>query len=152
MSDGANPYGGVIFDQAGNLYGTTSVLGANGSGTVFELSPSGGTWTLNVLYNFTGSFGAYGGLTGNEWLPIAGVIFDAAGNLYGTTIEGGANGRYGNLFKLSPTRGGGWTYIAPYNFSSNDEAPFAPLILDTVGNLYSTTGGTVIELSLAGGG
>jgi hypothetical protein len=60
---------------------------------------------LNVLYNFTGSFGPYGGLTGNEWLPIAGVIFDAAGNLYGTTIEGGTNGCYGKPVQAVPHKG-----------------------------------------------
>jgi uncharacterized repeat protein (TIGR03803 family) len=127
MSDGANPYGGVIFDQAGNLYGTTSVLGANGSGTIFELSPSGGTWTLNVLYNFTGSFGPYGGLT-----------MDAAGNLYGTTFADGAH-QFGSVFKLTHSNGG-WTYTDLYDFTGGNDGgyPYGVVAVDASGNLYGT--------------
>jgi uncharacterized repeat protein (TIGR03803 family) len=83
LKDGAYPAGNVVFDAAGNLYGTTTRGGAFGFGTVFELSPSpGGTWTYTVLYSFTG--------TTDGAFPFGGVIFDAAGNLYGTTDTGGA--------------------------------------------------------------
>src|SRR5271166_461610 len=79
--DGANPsYGSLIFDAAGNLYGTTAAGGAHGDGTVFELSPgAGGTWTETVLYNFCSASNCADGAG-----PYAGLIFDATGNLYGT--------------------------------------------------------------------
>ena len=82
-TDGQNPVAGLIFDGAGNLYGTTPVGGIHGYGTVFELSPrEGGGWTETVLHNFN-----YNGSDGA--LPEAGLIFDAAGNLYGTSFAGG---------------------------------------------------------------
>ena len=152
-SDGAYPGGGLALDAAGNLYGTTTYGGTNdcpvaqfqGCGTVFELTPTGGGgWTEMVLHNF-------GSGTDGE-IPLFGVIFDVAGNLYGTTIEGGAYHYWGNLFELSPTGGGNWTETVLYNFTSGYEAPYAPLTFDAAGNLYSTTGGAVIELSSAGGG
>jgi uncharacterized repeat protein (TIGR03803 family) len=93
--DGRIPYAALIFDAAGNLYGTTSFGGANGWGTVFELSPaSGGGWTETVLYSF--------GLpsSGDGESPLGALIFDPAGNLYGTTDEGGAYG-YGTVFELT---------------------------------------------------
>jgi uncharacterized repeat protein (TIGR03803 family) len=77
-TDGSAPSAGLIFDAAGNLYGTTYVGGTSSAGTVFELTPAaGGTWTEKVLYSFGG------GTDGAN--PTAGLIFDAAGNLYGTT-------------------------------------------------------------------
>src|SRR5664280_693963 len=93
-TDGLNPYAGLIFDAAGNLYGTTFGGGAYGYpfGTVFELTPAaGGGWTEKVLHNFNnnGTDGAY---------PYAGLIFDAAGNLYGTTAHGGTY-NYGTVFE-----------------------------------------------------
>src|ERR1035437_6510944 len=87
-TDGLEPYAGLIVDAAGNLYGTTSQggtgsnCGAFGCGTVFELTPAaGGGWTETVLYSFN-----YNGTDGAG--PLAGLIFDAAGNLYGTTSYG----------------------------------------------------------------
>src|SRR5580658_7143427 len=84
-SDGYQPYAGLIFDAAGNLYGTTLEGGTGcqiGCGTVFKLSPNAdGSWTESVLHSFNGSDGAY---------PYAGLIFDAAGSLYGTAYEGGS--------------------------------------------------------------
>ena len=71
---GSIPYPALIFDAKGNLYGTTIVGGASGAGTVFELIPSNGKWTEKVLYSFNGSDGAE---------PVASLIFDAKGNLYG---------------------------------------------------------------------
>jgi len=79
--DGGSPVASLILDQAGNLYGTTVVGGAHSVGTVFELTPkAGGSWTKKVLLNFNFKNGA---------LPLGGLIFDASGNLYGTTYRGG---------------------------------------------------------------
>ena len=82
---------GLIMDRAGNLYGTTQFGGANGGGTVFELSPTG---TETVLYSF-------GSQSGDGLNSRAGLVFDKKGNLYGTTINGGAYGQ-GTVFKLTP--------------------------------------------------
>jgi uncharacterized repeat protein (TIGR03803 family) len=82
----------LIFDNAGNLYGTTGGGGANGDGTVFELTPSNGIWTETVLHSFSGS----DGLT-----PDAGLIFDSAGNLYGTTT-GFDTTNDGVVFEVTP--------------------------------------------------
>jgi len=96
-ADGGYPEASLIRDAAGNLYGTTQFGGANDQGVVFKLSPTG---TLTLLYSFTG------GADGQR--PIAGLIQDPAGNLYGTTWEGGAessacaNPTCGVVFKLSP--------------------------------------------------
>ena len=91
-SDGAYPIGGLLMDSAGVLYGTTNGGTAGGDGTVFKLSPSGGSWSETVLHDFAGSDGA---------TPFAGVIRDSAGNLYGTTTAGGAYG-FGAAFEISP--------------------------------------------------
>jgi uncharacterized repeat protein (TIGR03803 family) len=147
-NDGQNPFGNVIFDSAGNLYGTTSAGGMSGKGTVFELSPNG---PETVLYNF-GS-----GADGQN--PYAGLIFDTAGNLYGTTVNGGTYG-HGTAFELSPNGGGGWTETVLYSFGSGSDGqnPYAGLIFDNSGNLYGTTYGggtygygTAFELSPNGG-
>jgi len=126
-SDGAYPFGGVIFDQVGNLYGTTAYAGPSGAGTVFQLTPSNGTWTLTVLHSFAGSDGPFGGLT-----------MDAAGNLYGMTYADGAN-NFGSVFKLTPS-GGGWTYTDLYDFTGKDDGgyPFGTVAFDANGNLYGT--------------
>jgi uncharacterized repeat protein (TIGR03803 family) len=155
-TDGWYPLTGLIFDAAGNLYGTT--LYGQGYGAVFELSPSeGGGWTEKVLYNFTG---AYNGRYAN------GLTFDSAGNLYGTTSGGGLYcslyGGCGTVFELSPTGGGSVTERVLHSFGSGTDGstPSAPLIFDAAGNLYGTTNaggaaggeGTVFELSPTGGG
>jgi uncharacterized repeat protein (TIGR02543 family) len=141
-TDGAYAYAGLIFDAAGNLYGTTSGGGAYDGGTVFELTPTaGGGWTETVLYSFgNGTDG-----NGPSW---AGLIFDAAGNLYGTTQGGGvytscnsSNG-CGTVFELTPTAGGGWTEQVLHSFNGNGTDGFYPqagLIFDAAGNLYGTT-------------
>ena len=101
--DGAFPEGGLIFDGAGNLYGVTNEGGAYksggcenlGCGTVFKLKPgSRGKWTESVLHSFNDN-----GVDG--WEPSAGLVRDAAGNLYGTTYSGGAHG-YGTVFEITP--------------------------------------------------
>jgi uncharacterized repeat protein (TIGR03803 family) len=145
-SDGAAPNSPLIFDQAGNLYGTTFGGGAYQQGTVFKLSPNGsGGWTESILY----SFGAY---TSDGLQPDGGLIFDQSGNLYGTTSGGGPNicSRYSNcgtVFQLSPNGSGGWTETLLYSFQGGSDGgqPNSPLIFDRAGNLYGTTtygGGT----------
>lgn len=128
QQDGTHPYGGLIFDQSGNLYGTTSQAGPNGGGTVFELTPSGGGWTLSVLYAFSGPQG-----------PHAGVVMDAAGNLYGTTYEDGAYSQ-GSVFKLTRT-GDAWTYTDLYDFTGGDDGakPLGYLVVDQHDNVFGTT-------------
>lgn len=173
-SDGAHPEARLIFDQAGNLYGTTFQGGDGtclddffgsvaGCGTVFELSPTSGTWTESVLYTFT-SFANDGAL------PAGGLVFDQAGNLFGTTKHGaGGSGCYycGTVFELSPASGGGWTESLAFVFpgSEGGTEPLGDLIADQAGNLYGTTSfnsmscigaqpcGTVFKLSpITGGG
>jgi uncharacterized repeat protein (TIGR03803 family) len=153
--DGENPYAELIWDKAGNLYSNTYGGGTHGKGTVFELSPSGNGWVKTVLYNFDGK-------DGNG--PLAGMIFDASGNLYGTTGRGGSANK-GLVFQLSPTSHGSWkeTVIHSFTAGSDGAEPSADLIFDTAGNLYSTTRGggsgtckngcgTVFELSPGSGG
>jgi uncharacterized repeat protein (TIGR03803 family) len=135
--DGGSPVGGLILDQSGNLYGAGSDGGTGGDGTVFELSPSGDSWTFAVLYNFTSPLGGQCG-------PRAGLVMDAAGNLYGTTFCDGAYG-YGNVFELSPSNGG-WTYWDLYDFTGGNDGknPISNVLLHSNGKLYGTTsvGGT----------
>ncbi len=142
-TDGEVPLAGLVSDPAGNLYGTTELGGANGTGAVFELAPQpDGAWTEKVLYSFgTGTDGQ---------APGSSLIFDSAGNLYGTTLAGGANDG-GTVFELLPKSGGRWVETVLYSFAAASE-PSASLIFDSAGNLYSTTIGSVFELSPAGGG
>ena len=155
-NDGTYPYSNLVFDGAGNLYGTT-LTGGIGGGVVFQLTPKPtGGWTENVLYSFSG------GNDGEN--PYAGVVFDKSGNLYGTTWAGG-NGdcKYepgcGTVFQLTPSAGG-WKENVLYSFQAGDDGglPIAGLISDQSGNLYGTTSsvyenaGTVFELSPSNGG
>jgi len=152
--DGSNPgYGNLVFDKAGNLYGTTTVGGAYNQGTVFKLAPSGGGWKESVIYNFTG------GTDGAQ--PWSGVVLDAAGNLYGTTRYGGGSNSCGTTgcgtaYELTPS-GSGWTESVLYAFQGTayDGAyPFAGLVFDQSGNLYGATSGrgsTIFQLSQANG-
>jgi uncharacterized repeat protein (TIGR03803 family) len=148
-SDGTNPLCSLIFDGAGNLYGTTWQGGVYGEGTAFRLSPQpGGGWTESVLH-------AFGEGTGGK-LPTAGLTMDAAGNLFGTTNEGGANGN-GTVFELTPAAGGTFTESVEFGFPAVAAGGFSPesgLTTDAVGNLFGTTiaggtagdGGTVFEI------
>jgi len=142
--DGGYP-GPLVMDKKGNLYGTTQ-NGVNPcpSGTVFELSPMQGSWTETVLHCFTG--------TGSDGMfPDAPLIFDAAGNLYSTTYNGGLNGG-GTAFELSPS-GGKWKETILYNFGASSVWYYAPLVADASGNLYGVTfSGAVYELSPSNGG
>ena len=151
--DGTAPYGGVIMDAAGNLYGTT----ASGTsdyfwGTVYKLTPSGSGWTETILYAFQdGNDGAS---------PVSGLIFDPAGNLYGTTAGGG---EYldGTAFELIPHPSGNWSFSLVYPFQGSRDIgnlPLGPLAIDAAGNLYGASYnggayemGSVYELSPSGG-
>jgi hypothetical protein len=164
--DGAYPNGGLIFDNQGNLYGTTEFGGGSsactweedGCGTVFELKPptkKGGAWTESLLHRFKGyPDGHY---------PNGGLIFDKKGGLYGTTVSGGeGSSASGTAFQLKPPRrkGGAWAETILYTFTGGNDGgnPMAGLIFDEQGNLYGTDlggasyGGNVYELSPAAGG
>jgi uncharacterized repeat protein (TIGR03803 family) len=146
---GTWPSGGLVFDSKGNLYGSTvygghsdNCEGGDGQtscGVAFQLTPkAGGSWAEKVLHTFSnnGTDGTYPG----------GMIFDAVGNLYGTT---GAGGPYGDgipffggiAFELSPAAGGTWTEKILYDFGGGDVgySPGSPLIFDAAGNLYGST-------------
>jgi uncharacterized repeat protein (TIGR03803 family) len=155
--DAQGPQGGLIFDGAGNLYGTTTSGGSNGGGTVFELMPQpDGTWVESVLYSFYDS-----PIDGIE--PFGSLIWDAVGNLYGTTSSGGTSG-VGTVFELAPVSGV-WTEKVLYSFQGgiDGESPRAGLVMNQAGNLYGTTSagggscyphacGTVFELKSITGG
>jgi len=146
----------LIRDQAGNLYGTTLTGGGEGLGTVFELSPgSGGSWIYEEIFTFSygGSYAQYGAY------PYGVLTMDAAGNLYGTTYEGGVYGG-GAVFELTNT-GQGWKESLLYNFTGGDngDSPLAGVVFDSQGNLYGTTlsggqdeVGTVFQLTPTQGG
>jgi uncharacterized repeat protein (TIGR03803 family) len=130
--DGYKSLAGVIFDTAGDLYGTTQ-LGGVGGGTVFELTPTSGGWVESILHNFAG------GSDGAS--PEAPLIFDFAGNLYGTTYSGGKTGA-GTIFQLSSNGNGQWTESV-FRLKSADEGgvhPDAPVLLNGQ-SLYGTTSG-----------
>lgn len=135
MADGGSPQTGLVVDSKGNLYGTTFQGGANFEGTVFELTPSAnGTWTEQVIHNFAGFSGTLDGA-----FPYGTLVFDAKGNLYGTTDSGGASFQ-GTVFELSPQSDGTWTEKVLYSFGGlNGASPFAGVILDGAGNVYGTT-------------
>jgi uncharacterized repeat protein (TIGR03803 family) len=167
LADGQQPQASLIFGQQGNLYGTTYAGGQSvtaASGTVFELSPNGdGTWTEIILHSFNGALD--GGTDGGE--PQAGLIFDAAGNLYGTTAGGGTgtgcvggNG-CGTVFELMPESSGTWHEKILHNFTNNHQDGFIPmstLVMDGSGDFYGTTyyggsgGGTVFRIKRTAGG
>jgi hypothetical protein len=146
--DGSFPgYGRLIFDSAGNIYGTTQDGGFYGEGTVFELVKTANGWRENVLYSFSAD--------GGPQSPFSGVTFDAAGNLYGTTYYGGTN-HAGTVFELIHSEQG-WTEKTLYSFGgANDGAnPIGGLVFDAAGNVYGSTAGrngglqsgTVFQLS-----
>lgn len=135
-NDGAYPQGLLTFDADGNIYGTTGAGGTANKGTVYKLSPNRGRqgWTQTVLYSFQG------GADGVN--PVSGLTFDASGNLYGTTLQGGA-GRLGTVFVLSPQSNGPWTHTVLYSFVGNGNAksPNSSLSFDAFGALYGTAAG-----------
>jgi len=131
---GATPYGGVVFDKVGNLWGTTALGGTYNNGTIYQLVPSGGGWTENVVYNF------YGGSDGAN--PYAGLIVDQFDNFYGGTF--GANGTMVKVYELSPSNGG-WTFNTLYSFNTN-QGIIGKLAMDAAGNLYGTVYSGVPEV------
>jgi uncharacterized repeat protein (TIGR03803 family) len=151
-NDAIHPYlGSLVFDSAGNIYGTTYSGGTFVRGTVFKLTRSSNGWTESVLYSFSG------GSDGD--FPYNGVALDSAGNVYGTTSEGGEHG-FGTVYELSPS-GSGWTETTLYAFTGGDDGatPIGSVAVDAQGNLYGTTtsdggseNGTVWELSPSNGG
>jgi len=135
-SGGAQPYAGLIFDQEGNLYGTTFYGGAYGLGSVFRLTANGNRWKESVLYSFKG--------IPDGVSPDSRLIFDTAGNLYGTTWYGGTYGYYGTgtVFRLTPQGDGTWTesVIHSFNCGSGDGCePHDGLVQDSEGNMYGAT-------------
>jgi uncharacterized repeat protein (TIGR03803 family) len=134
------PLSGLTFDSVGNLYGATPW----GCGSVFELSPTtNGGWNFNTIFNFQGDNGCPFG-----WGPRASLTFDAAGNLFGTTLGGPSSPgdyTYGSIFELTPSNGG-WTETSLHDFSGRSDGgyPVSDVVLDTAGNMYGTasSGGT----------
>jgi len=139
FTGGANPLAGLIADDAGDLYSST-VAGGNtehycagfpgGCGVVFELTPSNGDWTEKVLHAFLGFEGV---------APVAKLIFDVDGNIYGTTGVDGALG-CGTVFRLAPDGNGGWTYSVLYNFHDGLNGFNTGVVIDALGNLYGAQG------------
>lgn len=130
--DGSFPYGALLFDGSGNLYGTTYYGGANGIGAVYKLSPQPvGEWTEDLIYSFQQ------GTDGNS--PISNLVFDPAGNLYGTTSEGGLGS--GTIFKLSPTGKGTWIETVVHAFAGPPDGGFSynGMVVDVFGNFYGAT-------------
>jgi len=149
-STGIDPASGLIFDSSGNLYGQTLVDGPGGGGTVFELSPSGGGWTLSTVYGFSGP-------DNNDGLGSPNLMMDAQGDIYGTAVAAGAY-ECGQVFKLTPSAGG-WIHTDLYDFTGGNDGcyPWSNVVMDRQGNLYGTTslggpydngyGGTLWEIT-----
>lgn len=146
------PVGGVIFDQTGNLYGTASAGGDYFGGTVYELTPSNGSWSKNTIFSFDDGF------TGVE--SDASLLIDASGALYGTTQAGGQY-QNGTAFELTLSNGN-WSGNILDNFNAPlgdaGQGPQTPLTQDAAGNLYGTTAGgglhnygTVFKLTFTNG-
>ncbi len=140
-ADGGFPNSSLVFDAVGALYGTTTKGGAGGSGTVFKLAPpesAGLPWTQTVLYSFTG------GMDGA--IPYAPVLFDQSGNLFGTTVRGGAS-QAGTIFELlaPASSGGAYTFESLYSFTNGADGsfPYAGLAFDSATDpaLYGTAFG-----------
>jgi uncharacterized repeat protein (TIGR03803 family) len=123
-------FSGLTFDAKGNLYGVTGAGGNDNRGTIFELTPGSQGWTLTTLHSFNGQDGGS---------PNGGLIFDAAGNLFGTAFGGGTGG--GTAFEMTPGSGG-WTFSVLYEFCLQYHCPDggdpSAVIMDGLGNLYGT--------------
>lgn len=126
-SDGGQPVAALTLARGGKLYGATTSFGAGGGGTIFELKPSHGTWKFKLLYSLSGSDG-----------PVAALTLDSAGTLYGTSFMDGAYG-YGSVFSLAPSAGR-WLYKDLHDFTGGSDGgyPGGGVVLDAAGNLYGT--------------
>jgi uncharacterized repeat protein (TIGR03803 family) len=133
--DGTGPQSNLVFDSAGNLYGTTTGTGGTRrGGTVFKLTPGVDGWTETILYSFPASIS---GPDGD--IPIGGVVMDGAGNLYGNTEAGGATG-YGAVYELAPLQTGGYQESLIYSFNGYDGyEPSSGIVMDHSGKIYGTT-------------
>jgi len=132
--DGRFPYGGLVSDNQGNLYGTTYYAGANDLGTVYKLTNVQGTWNETVLYSFKG------GLDGDS--PISTMVADAAGDLYGTTSDGGSPScNCGTIFKMTHTTNGKWIEGVAYRFQGAPRPGFSynGMVTDSAGNFFGAT-------------
>jgi uncharacterized repeat protein (TIGR03803 family) len=131
FGEGNYAMGPPVLDSYGNLYGTTTFGGPKNLGTVFRLTRGKQRWRKKILYSFRGgNHGSY---------PSAGVVLDGAGNIYGTTYEGGKYG-FGTTFELLASgEKGGYRESPPWSFNGTDGAyPGASMILQS-GKLYGTT-------------
>ncbi len=136
-SNGTNSVAGLVVDASGNFYGATTDGGSGGGGVVYEISPSGGTWTFQVLYNFS-PFPGCG--------PQASLTLDSVGNLYGTAVCQGVN-HLGSVFKLTKA-GDSWVYTSLHDFAGNDGAyPIGGVTIDADGTLYGTASGGGLQNS-----
>ena len=146
--DGGEPFGGLVEDSSGKFYGTTSFAGAQGYGTIFELTQTSGTWTINTLYTFQPA--SDGGQS------YARTISDASGNVYGTTSTRRPSQRRDSV--RAETLWGSWVFNVIYAFDGSfGDGPRANLIMDSAGNLYGTTfragaygAGSVFKLTKSG--
>jgi uncharacterized repeat protein (TIGR03803 family) len=156
-NDGSSPAAGLIADAAGNFYGTTSTGGSTNGGTVFELTSN--RREVKVLHSFKCGLNKCDFKDGGN--PWSGLVFDQHGSLYGATRYGGVH-RKGAIYRLMPSKGGGWKESLLYSFKSgtgDGAEPLSLLAFDKFGNLYGTTsrGGTndegvVFELMPSAGG
>jgi uncharacterized repeat protein (TIGR03803 family) len=144
-NDGVKPYGGLIVDPAGNLYGTTYYGGTNGDGTIWELSRSGGNWMESILHNFAGQ-------PNDGSNPWSSLLLDSGGDLFGTTFNGGSDNA-GTVFEMMASGSEAPIYNFPGNPTDGGN-PIGGLIMDPSGNLYGTTFAypVVFELSPPGNG
>jgi uncharacterized repeat protein (TIGR03803 family) len=147
-NDGLSPQGSLLVDASGNLYGSTawggnskycSTYGLNGCGTVFRLTPTGkGGYGISGLHHFSD--------LGDGANPGSLLVFDASGNLYGGTGQGGSSAPYGVIFELSPTASGPWTFNSIHNFtdSTSGKGIYGGLTIDAAGTIYGSSpyGGT----------
>ena len=135
--DAGFPYGSLLFDESGNLFGTSYYGGANGLGAVYEVSPRpGGAWREKVLYSFQGQPDGAN--------AISGLVFGPNGEMYGTTSEGGASGcDCGTVFKIAQGQNGTWTESVVYAFTGTPDGryPYDGMVADGAGNYYGTTVG-----------
>ncbi len=132
-SDGSSGSAGKLLLRGGRIYGAATTGGSNGSGIVFELTPTRiGEWSLKTIYSFQGA--------PDGVFPYGALLFDAEGNVYGTTYYGGANG-LGTVYKLSPTVAGEWNETVLYSFRTGRDgnSSISNLVSDAAGNLYGTT-------------